>query len=165
MEAHGRGGARGESRDTCRGREQACGSASTHDSPQARATLPARARTLLLPLLQGLGLAARACLSGDRTDKKPCLDQTQCTTTGKMSMVMIVEYVKYASSRARSATAPETMVAAAAAKVNWKKKNAQSYPLSEPGVVQPSASSCIIFCEKKIVGAELLTPMNGFVPS
>ena len=46
--------------------------------------------------------------------------QTQCTTTGYTKPVRKALYAAYAAMEHRSATAPLTIVAAVAAKANWK---------------------------------------------
>lgn len=51
-------------------------------------------------------------------ERKPCLSHTQCAITGYTMPWTIPAYTRYATSLHRSATPPDTMVAAAAANVN-----------------------------------------------
>ena len=48
-------------------------------------------------------------------EAQPAPDQMECTTTGYTQAAMKKEYSTYASTRARSAMAPDTMVHAVAA--------------------------------------------------
>ena len=59
----------------------------------------------------------------------PSVDHAQWKTTGKMRPVMTEEKIRYAGSCERSAIAPDTIVVAAAANVNWKKTPAHSLPV------------------------------------
>ena len=75
----------------------------------------------------------------------PSDDQIQCTTTGYTKPVRNAEYPAYATMEHRSATAPETIVAAVAANANWK--NHDSY---------------VNLCSNPFPRKKLSFPMNQF---
>mmetsp|Transcript_24956 Transcript_24956/g.62250 ORF Transcript_24956/g.62250 Transcript_24956/m.62250 type:complete len:208 (-) Transcript_24956:375-998(-) len=61
-----------------------------------------------------------------KAESQPSVSQTQCTTVGYTKAVRKKEYPRYAWKAVRSATEPETMVAAAAEKAHWNRKEFQS---------------------------------------
>ena len=76
-------------------------------TPPVMCTMPEPAKSSI-PVLNMRGPFSR------HGPSQPSVDQPQCTTTGYTKAVRKKEYPRYASNLVRSATEPETMVAAAA---------------------------------------------------
>ena len=95
-------------------------------TPPVMWTTPEPAKSIMPPRRATLVSPSPAEL---KAESQPPDDHTQWTTTGYTNIVIAHVYTRYAPSCARSATAPETIVAAAAANTYWNHQPAQLPPL------------------------------------